>query len=315
MFPLLAEIPYRYWSDPVLVQQIRKISRKKTTKLVSKIEYFAEDTDFVFRGLAILDKELFVVSSGNSNADVYDLTNYSFSHRLNLKELIDPMDMVSCSRNKCLYIMDYKVKSQSKEILKLKPDGRLIKKWSTGYDWGWNMSVTDESHVILTVNERNKLNEYSPEGQLIREITLSRDAGFRHPWHAIKLTNGNFVVSHGDIRHGGDRYRVCVVDGDGNLKKSFGGKPGSTIGELNLPVYLSVDENGFVMVVDQANRRVLLLDSDLKFRKEILSGEKHGLRVPWNVLIDESNNRLLVADNEVNNMRIKIFEFAQSSEL
>ena len=265
--------------------------------------------------MAILDKKLFVVSAISSNADVYDLTNLSFSHRLNLKELVNPMDMGSCKRNKCLYIMDHKVAGQTNEILKFKPNGKLIKKWSTGYDWGWNMSVTDESHVILTVNERNKLNEYSPEGQLIREITLSRDAGFRHPWHAIKLTNGNFVVSHGDIRHGGDRYRVCVVDGDGNLKKSFGGNPGSTIGELNLPVYLSVDENGFVMVVDQANRRVLLLDSDLKFRKEILSGEKHGLRVPWNVLIDESNNRLLVADNEVNNMRIKIFEFAQSSEL
>ena len=62
---------------------------------------------------------------------------------------------------------------------------------------GWRLSVTDESNVILTVFNKNKLNEYSPDGQLIREINLSSDAGIRHPWHAIKLTNGHFVVSHG----------------------------------------------------------------------------------------------------------------------
>ena len=59
------------------------------------------------------------------------------------------------------------------------------------------LSVTDESNIILTVYEKNKLNEYSPDGQLIREINLSSDAGICHPRHAIKLSNGHFVVSHG----------------------------------------------------------------------------------------------------------------------
>ena len=73
---------------------------------------------------------------------------------------------------------------------------------------------------------------------------------------------------------GDDLHRVCVVDADGKLKKSFGGKRGSTIGQMNRPVYLSVDGNGFVMVADRGNSRVLLLDSDLEFKREILSKGK-----------------------------------------
>ena len=80
--------------------------------------------------------------------------------------------------------------------MRIDPNGKLIKNWSTGDDYG-RLSVTDESNVILTVFVKHKLNEYSPDGQLLREINLSSDAGIRDPWHAIKLTNGNFVVSHG----------------------------------------------------------------------------------------------------------------------
>ena len=49
-------------------------------------------------------------------------------------------------------------------------------------------------------------------------------------------------------------HRVCVVDADGKLKKSFGGKCGSNIGQMNDPVYLSVDGNGFVMVADRCEQ-------------------------------------------------------------
>src|SRR5688572_12359296 len=119
---------------------------------------------------------------------------------------------------------------------------------------------------------------------------MSSHSGIRHPLHAIKLTSGHFVVSHGLTDD--ELRRVCVVDANGNLEKSFGGTHGTPIGELNYPVYLSVDGNGFVMVVDEVNRRVLLLDSDLQLKREILSRGKHGLRRPQAIVLDESNGRL-----------------------
>ena len=104
------------------------------------------------------------------------------------------------------------------------------------------------------------------------------------------------MVCQGFYEDDDDLHRVCIVDADGKILKSFGGKRGSTIGETDTPNYLTVDGNGFVMVADLANSRILLLDSDLTFKKEIIIKE-HGLRCPVRILLDESNYRLFVADS------------------
>ena len=225
-------------------------------------------------GFTILDKRLFVASAESSKVEVYDLMNFTFIRRWKLKDLIDPVDIVSCDRNKCLYIYDNKGVDQSKEILRVDPNGKLMNKWSTKDDEGARLSVTKESNVIFAVNNKNKLNEYSPDGELIREINLS-DAGISTPWHAIKLGNDLFMVSYWNSRN--YKGTVSKVDADGQLKKSFCGRPGSTLTHINVPFHFFVDGNGFVMVADYENRQVLLLDSDLEFKREILSNEKHGL--------------------------------------
>lgn len=252
--------------------------------------------------MAILDKEVFAVSKDSSEVEVYDLDliKFNFSRQWSLDELIDPRDIESCNLDKCLYI------SNSNEILRVAPNGKLIKKWSTGDDIGFGLSITDEPIVISAVFRENKLNEYSPDGQLLREINLSSDA--RSPLHAIKLTNGHFVVSL-DSFHRSDHPRVCTVDENGTLHKTFDGEFGSTTGDLDNPFYLSVDGNGFVMAADLNMRRVLLLDSELKFVREILSKDKHKLQGPSRILLDESNRRLIVADNNIvhKNANILIF--------
>lgn len=169
------------------------------------------------------------------------------------------------------------------------------------------LSVTNDSTLILSVFDKNKLDEYSPEGQLIREISLLAVAFSGHPWHAIKLNSGHFVVCHRD--HSNDLHRVFIVDADGNLKKCFGGKRGSSVGQMSLAAYLAVNESGFMMVADPDNRRVLLLDPDLEFKREIIFVKKHGFRRPEKILLYEPNGQLLVIDNESNNQRVLIFDF------
>lgn len=247
------------------------------------------------------------MSERSSEVEVYDSLNLNFSRRLNLKELTNPEGLASCYRNKCLYIFDMKGFNKSNEILRVDSNGKLINNWSTGDDNGWGLSVTDEANIILTVYWKNTLIEYSSDGQLIREINLLPEAGIRNPLHAIKLANGHFVVSFGI--HQKDLHGVCVVDADGQLKKSLCGKCRSIIGDVKHPGYLAVDGNEFVMVVDRFNSRVLLLDSDLEFKKEILSKEKHRLQNPTRILLDESNGRVIIADNEWNNQQILIFQF------
>ncbi len=252
--------------------------------------------------MTILDKELFVVSQLSSEVEVYDMIKLIFTRRWNLEEQTDPQDIASCDRNKCLYILQ---KSDafldSMEILRVDRNGHSIKSWSTPNSSG-PLSVTDDSNVLLTVRYESKLNEYSPDGQLLLEIK----GGISWPWHAIKLISGHFVVCHGH----GDLHRVCSLDVDGKLLKSFGGNRGSAIGQMNEPCYLSVDVNGFVMTIDRRNSRVLLLDSDLKFKRETLSKvDRHGLRDPFRIVQDESNGRLFVADNDSKKERIFVFDF------
>ena len=200
--------------------------------------------------------------------------------------------------------------------MRVDPSGKLIKTWSTGVDQAnekgrvFGLSVMGEANVVLSDFSEHKLMEYSPDGQLIREIHLSSDVGNPNPSHAIKLTNGNFLVccgSLGDDLHEGPT--VFTVDVEGKLTKSYSGICGSIVRQINYPIYLSVDGNGYVMVVDWGNCRVLLLDSDLKFKREILSRDRHGLQWPERILLDESTGRLFVADNDWNNQRILIFEF------
>lgn len=257
----------------------------------------AEEESKCIIGLTILDKELFVVSGKSSEVEGYNSLNFEFRQRWTLKELVQPFDIASCNKNACLYIMDHKRHGVPSEILRVDGHGTLIKTWSTESDWGYGLSVTAECNIILAVHEKNKLNEYAPDGTLIRVIQFSSDSAIVHPWHAIKLQNGDFVVSHGSRKD--PEHRVCKVDAEGNMKTSFGGKVGAAIGQLNGPWYLAVDENESIIVSDWNNKRVLLLDSDLRlFKRALVPKKTNGLRDPRRIHLDRWSDRLFVTDNE-----------------
>src|SRR6218665_985462 len=146
--------------------------------------------------MTILDKELFVLHEKSSEVEVYNSNTFLSSRRWKLNDLIQPQDIVSCNGNKCLYIFDYKgFLSSSNEILRVDPHGKLIKKWSTGSNFGYSLSVTSESNVILPVYKSKTINEYYPDGQLIRKVTILSDPQISEIWHAIKMTNGHFLIS------------------------------------------------------------------------------------------------------------------------
>ena len=280
----------KYASNPVLIKLITTNAAGEIMKSI--------------KGLTLLDKELFVLSENGSEyeIDVYDSIKLSFSRRLNLMELIYPLDITSCNRNKCLYIFDGKDLDQWGEILRVDSDGALIKTWLTGDDDG-NLSVTDESNIISSVIMKHTLKEYSPEGHLLREINVSPDSGVRSVVQAIKLANGHFLLSCGFDED--DIPGLSTMDANGKLLRVFERKRAANITGLHLPFYLSVDGDGFFLVADQMKRRVLLLDSNLEIKREILSDKKHGLQHPSRFLLDDSNRRMLLADNG----RILIFRF------
>ena len=163
--------------------------------------------------------------------------------------------------------------------------------WSVN-DEADGLSVTDTHNVLVTCPDVKKLKEFTTNGKLLRQIKLPQEVV--SPWHAIQLSSGEFVVRHGDST--APVNRVCLIDCDGHVVKSYGGSAGSGSQQMNAPAHLAVDRNGFVFVADHNNRRVLL-SPDLTYVREVVSREQLKWK-PWRLYLDVDRRRLYIADDE-----------------
>jgi len=167
-----------------------------------------------------------------------------------------------------------------------------VTSWSV-YDTYRGLSVTDTHSVLVTCIEVRRIKEFGTGGKLLRQIQLPKDVV--SPRHAIQLSSGEFVVCHG--RTGDPVQRVCLIDSNGHVVKSYGGPKVSGTQQMISPVHLAVDRNGFVFVADVNNERVLLLSPALTFVRVVLSREQ----LKWSPLcmwLDYDRYRLYVGVNE-----------------
>lgn len=244
-------------------------------------------------GLTVLGNQLFLLSGSNSELEIFDATTFSFKHKVVVKGLVNPQDIVSCPKYECLYIMDLQ---RLKYIMRLENTGNVIKKWQTGNDGG-RLSVTKNSTLIVAYYYNNKLREYTHEGKMLYELKFSKDSGILHPWHAVELNNGHFAVSYGCRKD--SENRVCTVDRSGNVLLSFGERRGPRIGQLNCPLYLAENSVGNIVVADQNNSRLLLLSPQLMFIRELVSIRVEGVtRRLSKFYLDECKGKLFLADND-----------------
>jgi len=195
--------------------------------------------------------------------------------------------MTSCKHLLCLYISD-----PDAECVHRLHNGNYTK-WPVN-DVPWSISVNAGHSLIVTCPIVRKIKEFSPRGDLLRDLTLPDDV--ITPWHAIQLTNGQFIVCHGE--RGDAMNRVCKVSEDGgHIMDSHGEQPCSNIGQYDEPSHLALDGNEFVFVVDRRNRRVTLLSPKLECIRQVVSSDQFKWR-PRRMCLDIQRCRLYVADNE-----------------
>jgi hypothetical protein len=246
-------------------------------------------------GLTTLNNELYVHYRGKG-LTVYDTQTYNVQRTLQIPRLGAVNDMTSCMRHQCIYISDL-WKNVIHRVEKEKP----ITQWPIN-DEPAGLSVNSVYNVLVTCGEVGKIKEFTTDGQLVREINLQSD--IVHPCHTVELITDQFVVCHGiasDTLH-----RVCIVDSGGRVLRSYGNAPGSAHGQLYSPIRLVV--NGFILLADLNNHRILMLDSTLNYIREVVTGH----RSPVRMCLDEHNGRLYVADNKWENDKyvagqVKIF--------
>lgn len=224
--------------------------------------------------------------SGNE-IDIYDIKGDKLSlfSSIYAQQVGRFNDLTSCNQHNCIYIADYWPKYF---VHRIDNSGNMIK-WSID-DEPAGLSVNSSFNVLVTYLRVSKVKEYTTDGQLKREINLQPD--IVHPWHTIQLSPDRFVVSHGFTAD--PLNRVCIVDRDGAVVRSYGGKPGSSPGQLSRPMRLAEMDN-FIFVVDRNNCRVLMLSSNLTLIRDILSGLSYQ---PCTIWIEKETGQMILTGRE-----------------
>jgi len=238
-------------------------------------------------GVTSVGDELFVLLYRVDNqVAVYSINDYRLLRHLHLPRLKKHYwnDLTSCVRHKCLYASDYDNSCIHRYVLGSKLTATT--KWSLpGNPFG--LSVTLSCNLLVTCRSPNKLVELSVDsGQCVRKITLQ--SGIEYPWHGVQLATGQYVVCHG---HWLTLHRVCIVDDDGRVTRSYGGQRGFDVAQLNWPRHLAVDEDSqFIFVADRFNDRVVMLSPTLEFVRYI----SDGLSRPHRLYLHHATRRLYV---------------------
>jgi len=231
-----------------------------------------------------VDDAVFVLLIRNSDqVAVYSVNDYRLLRHLSLYGVRPHCnnDLTSCVRHRCLYASD----NGNTCVHRYDLASSAMSKWSVP-GLPYRLSVTPSANLLVTCHCPHKLVELSADsGQCVREIALQSD--IECPLHAVQLTTGQYVVCHGGIH----LHRVCIVDDDGRVTRSYGGQHGSDVGQLNVPRHLAVDEDSqFVFVADCGNNRVVVFSPTLEFVRYI----SEGLSSPRRLCLHQETRRLYV---------------------
>ena len=186
-----------------------------------------------------LDNEVFVLRSPNQQqVEVYDASTFTLQ-RIKVPGLgTNSRGLAACAHYKCLYVSDHDQCSIHRAELS---GSSAVKKWSV--DSGpAGLSVTKKHKVVVACWAAHKILEYKtdggdPEGEISsREISLEQ-GGMTHPWHAFKLSTGDYVVSEWKSSGGA----VSLVGIDGRVVRRYCPSPSSVVGEgMDGPIGLAV---------------------------------------------------------------------------
>jgi len=93
-----------------------------------------------------------------------------------------------------------------------------------------------------------KVQEYTPSRSLVREISDSN-----YLIHAVELSSGMLAVSRRSPIHG-----IATVSMDGHVIHSYGNESrGSGVGQMNHPRSIAVDKDGYILVADRDNEKIV----------------------------------------------------------
>jgi len=240
-------------------------------------------------GVTSLAGEIYVLRLKEPDeVEVYDVITYRLQRCLTVPNARRFGDMTSCAHYCCIYISDPDVEC----IHRLDAQGAATQ-WPVNNKPN-GLSVNALHNLLVTCHVARKIKEFTTHGHIVRTVCLPGDV--INPWHTVQVRSGQFIVCHG----GDDDavHRVCMISADGrDIVHSHGGQPGSHTGQYDGPIHLAVDNDEFVFVVDELNRRVTLLSPTLHYIRQVVSSDQ----LKWwpdRVYIDTHKRYLYVGESE-----------------
>jgi len=190
-----------------------------------------------------LGDDVFVVRVfSKQQVEVYDAVSCTLRRHITVHGLIYcsiTYGLAACAQCKCLYVSEWDNQSIHRAEL---TGSNAVMKWSVAKG-PRGLSVNRAHNVVVVCSGVNKLQEYTTNGSLVREICLQ--AGVTSPWHAVQLSSGDCVVS--DCWSPGV---VSVVGVDGRDRHSYGQSQTSVVGQMEYPRSLAVTKNDDIVVAD-----------------------------------------------------------------
>jgi len=221
-----------------------------------------------------------------SQVEVYDAETLTLQRHIAVHGLGQSFGLVACPNNNCLYASDW----TNASIHRVELSGsNAVKKWSVaGSPAG--LSVNIAHNLVVACREANKLQEYTTDGSLVREICLQ--SGVTNLWHAIQLSTGDYVVSQ--FMSPGV---VSVVEVDGQVIHSYGQSQTSDVGPMKYPASLAVTKkNDDILVADENNNRILSINRSTGCVQELVLSVDDEIQEPRGLCLDESLGRLYVGE-------------------
>ena len=232
-------------------------------------------------GVTYLGDEMFIVHDEEAAVQVYDVDALSLKRSLPVTGLTEAWDLTSCVQNNSLYCCNF----NGDCVFQIDVKGNATR-WSP-HGSVYSLSVTANSNVLVTIEHTSKLNMFTANGCLLREINLQQSAP--GPLHSVQLSDGQFLVSHGG------KNRACVIDDDGKLVQCYSGPIGFGVGQIQTLYHLIVDNQGFIAAADYFNNKVVLLSPSLTYVKELISADKGVPQNPFRMYFDKRRGQLCVA--------------------
>jgi hypothetical protein len=227
------------------------------------------------RGICVMRELLYVIREGQSEVQVYDRLSLKLLGLLPASDDKYPGCMTLHADDECLYITYY----ISKTIRRVPLYGKNPTEWKTSSEPDGICVAANSSNVIVAMREADKLVEFTPLGNVLKEISLPSGT---KPRTVLSIRDDALYVCTGY----GDGY-VCVLERDGALRQ--------IVSKTSHPLDIAIDLIGNMLVADYDGGKVVLLDSATQYVTEAIPATE-GLEHPFKLCFDDKCKMLYAAE-------------------